>query len=59
MASKPDSTDTKTSEPAQNKSLEITSILNGLQGNVHWLSNSLCDYFINIREENPVYNKVL
>ncbi|XP_066473080.1 AT-rich interactive domain-containing protein 4B isoform X2 [Tiliqua scincoides] len=31
MASRPDSTDTKTSEPAPNKSLEITSILNGLQ----------------------------
>ncbi|XP_015672408.2 AT-rich interactive domain-containing protein 4B [Protobothrops mucrosquamatus] len=35
MASKPDIAEAKTSELAPNKSLEIISILNGLQGNEH------------------------
>lgn len=35
MMSKSDSSEAKTSEPTPNKSLEIASFLNGLQGNVN------------------------
>lgn len=50
MASRPDTAEAKTSDPAPNKSLDIISVLNGLQGNEHRLSVLGWECFCNSKE---------